>query len=110
MDPTSFPGLLEPRTLFFFALFVVPGWLMRLFYRRYVPEKAQGFGTELVSVISLSLLLLSISGLVLMIIHPWPILGRFWLLFAVAILPALIAYAYLQRRIGSEVSFPAADR
>lgn len=92
MDPNSLPGLLEPRTLLFFALFVTPGWLMRLFWRRYRAAEPEPIGAEILATVSLSLLSTTVSSLLLAVgleLAPArldPLVALLWLLLAVAIL------------------------
>lgn len=108
MDPNSLPGLLEPRTLLFFALFVTPGWLMRIFWRRYLAAEPEPIGAEILATVSLSLLSTAVSFLpvaVLLGLAPAEldgVIGLLWLLLAVVILPVAAAHLYVWYRAGAK--------
>lgn len=101
MDPSSLAELLRPDTLFFYALFVVPGWMMLTFYRRYVPSERRDIGSELLAIISLSLLNFAIAYAVLLLVSDLPLAVTLWLPFAVAVLPTLLAYLYTWWRLNA---------
>lgn len=106
MDPNSLPGLLEPRTLLFFALFVTPGWLMRLFWRHYRAAEPEPIGAEILATVSLSLLSTAVSFVPFAFLldrTPADVdrqLILLWLLLAVAVVPVVAAYLYVWHRAG----------
>lgn len=103
MDASALPALTRPETLIYFLLFIVPGWVMVEVYDRLVPAERRDFGSELVRLVSLSLLdfLLVYAALSL-----FGAQENFGLLVALSIfiVPPLFAYGYYRLRSSSLLS------